>query len=111
MLTGTEQGVLRRKEITVRIDTDRGSSAKVTNHFVVEGYPSDFPFNLRTQRAKFHRKRAVVKFPLSQRQLEVLDFAIKTCRGATVNMNVTAGRGAGSLTQSLQLPADCADTG
>jgi hypothetical protein len=110
-MSGTEAGVLRREEIKVRVDTDRGSSAKVTNHFVVEGYPSDFPFNLRTQTARFHEKTAVVKFPLSQRQLEVLDFAIKSCRGATVSMNVTVGRGSGSLTQGLQLPTDCADTG
>jgi hypothetical protein len=52
-----------------------------------------------------------VKFPLSQRQLEVLDFAIKTCRGATVNLNVTVGRGSGSLVQNLQLPDNCSDTG
>jgi hypothetical protein len=112
LLTGTEQGVLRRKQIKVRVDTDRGSSVKVTNHFVVDGYPADFPFDLRPQKARFRNKTAVVKFGLSQRQQEVLDFAIKTCRGATVSLRATVGkRGSGSLTQGLQLPSDCAGTG
>ena len=112
LLTGTEQGVLRRKEIKVRVNTDRGSSVKVTNHFVVDGYPADFPFDLRPQKARFRNKTAVVKFKLSQRQQEVLDFAIKTCRGATVYLNAEVGkRGSGSLTQGLQIPASCADTG
>ena len=103
--------MLRREEIKVRVDTDRGSSVKVTNHFVVDGYPSDFPFDLPRQKARFHSKTAVVKFPLSQRQLEVLDFAIKTCRGASVDLNATVGRGSAALNASLQLPADCVDTG
>lgn len=104
--------MLRREQIKVRVDTDRGSSVKVTNHFVVEGYPSDFPFQLPQQKAKFRNKAAVVKFPLSQRQIEVLDFAIKTCRGATVSLNAKVGRrGTGSLAASLQLPADCARAG
>jgi hypothetical protein len=112
LMTGTEQGVLRRKLIKVRVDTDRGSSVKVTNHFVVDGYPADFPFDLRPQKARFRDKSAIVKFPLSQRQREVLDFAIKTCRGATVYLNAKVGkRGSGSLTQGLQIPGDCADTG
>jgi hypothetical protein len=110
-MTGTEEGVLRREEIKVRVDTDRGSVAKVTNHFVVEGYPEDFPFDLRPQTKKFHDHTAVVHFKLSARQLEVLDFAVKTCRGATVNLGVTVGRGSGALTQGLNLPNDCVDTG
>jgi hypothetical protein len=110
-MTGTEQGVLRREEIKVRVDTDRGSVAKVTNHFVVEGYPEDFPFDLPPQTKKFRDHAAVVHFPLSARQLEVLDFAVKTCRGATVNLGVTVGRGSGTLSQLLQIPRDCLDTG
>jgi hypothetical protein len=112
LLTGTEQGVLRRKEIKVRVHTDRGSSVKVTNHFVVDGYPEDFPFDLRQQKARFHKRTAVVKFRLSQRQQEVLDFAIKTCRGATVYLHAEVGkRGSKSLTEALTIPRDCANTG
>jgi hypothetical protein len=110
-MTGTEQGVLRREEIKVRIDTDRGSRAKVTNHFVVEGYPSDYPFDLLPQTKKLRDHTGVVHFPLSARQREVLDFAIKTCRGATVNLGVEVGRGSGSLVQGLNLPSDCVATG
>lgn len=83
----------------------------MTNHFVVDGYPADYPFDLRPQKAKFRDRTAVVRFKLSPRQLEVLDFAIKTCRGAHVNLGVEVGRGSGSLTQSLKLPSDCVDTG
>jgi hypothetical protein len=111
VMTGTEQGVLRREEIKVRIDTNRGSAARVTNHFVVEGYPSDYPFDLTPQTKKFRDHTTVVHFPLSARQREVLDFAIKTCRGATVNLGVTVGRGSGTLSQLLQIPRNCLDTG
>ena len=111
LLTGTEQGVLRREMIKVRVDTNRGKSVRVTNHFVVDGYPADFPFDLRPQTEQFRDRTAVAKFKLSARQLEVLDFAIKTCRGATVNLRAEVGRGSGALTQSLAIPRDCADTG
>ena len=111
LLTATEEGVLRREEIKVRVDTDRGSKARVTNHFVVDGYPSDYPFDLVPQTKKLRDKTGVVHFKLSSRQLEVLDFAIKTCRGATVYLNVEVGRGTGSLTQPLAIPSDCVDTG
>ncbi len=111
LLTGTEEGVLRRGQIKVRVDTNRGSRARVTNHFVVDGYPADYPFNFRPEKKRLRDKTAVVKFKLSPRMKEVLDFAIKTCRGATVNLRVKVGRGSGSLTQSLQLPGDCVDTG
>jgi hypothetical protein len=110
-LTGTEQGALRRKEIKVRVDTDRGSKARVTNHFVVDGYPSDYPFDLTPQTKKLRDKSGVFHFGLSARQLEVLDFAVKTCRGATVYLNVEVGRGTGALTQPLQIPSECVDTG
>jgi hypothetical protein len=111
LLTGSEEGVLRREMIKVRVTTDRGSKGKVTNHFVVDGYPADFPFDLRPQKVRFRNKVDVAKFSLSKRQLEVLDFAIKTCRGATVSLGVTVGRGSDTLTQSLRLPRDCVDTG
>lgn len=111
LLTGTEQGVLRHEEIKVRVDTNRGSEARVTNHFVVDGYPADYPFDFRPQTKKFRDRAAVVHFALSARQLEVLDFALKTCRGAHVTLGVTVGRGSGALSQSLALPDDCVDTG
>ena len=111
LLTGTEEGVLRREEIKVRVDTNRGSKARVTNHFVVDGYPADYPFNFRPERKKLRDRSGVVRFELSARMVEVLDFAVKTCRGATVNLGVEVGRGSGSLVQALQLPSDCVDTG
>ncbi len=111
LLTGTEEGVLRRGQIKVRVDTNRGSEARVTNHFVVDGYPADYPFTFRPEKKRFRDRTAVVKFKLSPRMEEVLDFAIKTCRGATVNLGVAVGRGSDSLTQSLALPSDCVDTG
>ena len=111
LLTGTEEGVLRRGQIKVRVDTNRGSAARVTNHVVVDGYPSDFPFNVPAEKKRFKDRTAVVKFNLSPRMEEVLDFAIKTCRGATVSLGVKVGRGSASLSQALALPRDCVDTG
>jgi hypothetical protein len=107
LLTGTEEGVLRRGEIKVRVDTDRGTKARVTNHLLIDGYPSDFPFSFRPEKKRFRNDKAVVRFPLSARMKEVLDFAIKTCRPATVTLGVKVGRGSDSHTQSLALPGDC----
>ena len=52
-----------------------------------------------------------MRLGLSPRQQEVLDFAIKSCRGASLDLEATAAKRTGRLSAQLQLPDDCAETG
>jgi hypothetical protein len=108
LLTATEQGALRREEIKVAVRSKRGEEARVQARFVVDGYPDDYFFRLGPDSAKLKGGDGVAHLGLSQRQREVLDFAIKSCHGATLAITATVGKGTGHLNGSLKMPADCA---
>jgi hypothetical protein len=110
LLTETEQAALRREEIKVAVRSRRGEQARVEARFVVDGFPDDFVFRLGPDSTKLRANDGVARLDLSQRQLEVLDFAIKSCRGATLAIAAKVGKGTGHLNASLQLPAECSDT-
>ena len=107
LLTGTEQGALRREEIKVGVKSRRGEQARVVARFVVDGFPDDFVFRLGPESTKLRDNDGVAHLGLSQRQLEVLDFAIKSCHGATLAITATVGKGTGHLNASLEMPPDC----
>lgn len=107
MLTGTEQGALRREGIKIEVDSNRGEEARAKANFVVDGYPEDFFFRLGPETQKLRNGEATIRFGLSPRQREVLDFAIKSCRGATLAIAVKVGRGSASLSGSLRRPREC----
>jgi hypothetical protein len=52
LLTGTEQGALRREEIKVAVRSKRGEDARVQARFVVDGFPDDYIFRLGPDSAK-----------------------------------------------------------
>lgn len=79
----------------------------MTASFVVDGYPEDFPFRLGPERDKLRRGEAHVRFKLSPRMLEVLDFAIKSCRGATLGIEARVGERVGRLSTGLRRPGEC----
>jgi hypothetical protein len=108
LLTGTEQGALRREEIKVAVRSKRGEDARVQARFVVDGFPDDYIFRLGPDSAKLKGGDGVAHLGLSPRQKEVLDFAIKSCHGATLAITATVGKGTGHLNGSLKMPADCA---
>jgi hypothetical protein len=108
LLTGTEQGALRREEIKVAVRSRRGEQARVQARFVVDGFPDDFIFRLGPDSAKLKGGDGVAHLGLSPRQKEVLDFAIKSCHGATLAITATVGKGTGHLNASLKMPAECA---
>jgi hypothetical protein len=109
LLTATEQGALRREEIKVAVRSKRGEQARVDARFVVDGFPDDFVFRLGPDSTKLRANDGVARLDLSQRQLEVLDFAIKSCHGATLAITAEVGKGTGRLNASLEMPAECAD--
>ena len=107
LLTGSQQGALRREEIKVGVNSRRGEEARVVARFVVDGYPDDFTFRLGPESTKLRDNDGVAHLQLSQRQLEVLDFAIKSCHGATLAITAEVGKGTGHLNASLKTPAEC----
>ena len=107
LLTGTEKGVLRRGEIKIGVDAKRAKTVTVTAIFTVDGYPEDFVFNLGPQRKSVRDGDATIHFKLSPRQKEVLDFAIKSCRGATLDITAKTEKRTGTLSAGLKMPGDC----
>jgi hypothetical protein len=99
---------LRREEIKVAVRSKRGEEARVQARFVVDGYPDDYIFRLGPDSAKLKNGDGVAHLGLSPRQREVLDFAIKSCHGASLAITATVGKGTGHLNGSLKMPADCA---
>jgi hypothetical protein len=74
---------------------------------VVDGYPEDYPFRLGPDTRKLKGNLAKHRFKLSPRMSEVLDFAIKTCRGTTLAIRTEVGRGSATLNTSLRMPREC----
>ena len=107
LLTGTERGVLRRGEIKIAVDAKRARKVTVSAVFTVDGYPEDFVFNLGPERRDIRDGDARISFELSPRQKEVLDFAIKSCRGASLAITAKTEKRTGTLDASLKRPKDC----
>jgi hypothetical protein len=105
--TGTEKGALRRGEIKVAVEAKRAKNVTVTAVFTVDGYPSDYVFDLGPERASIRDGDAQIRFRLSARQKEVLDFAIKSCHGATLDVKAKTEKRTGRLHGSLKMPRDC----
>jgi hypothetical protein len=107
LLTSTEQEVLRRELVKVAVESKRGDEARVQARFVVDGYPEDYIFRLGPDSAKLRDGDGVAKLGLSPRQREVLDFAIKSCHGATLAITATVNGRTGHANASLKMPSDC----
>ncbi|HEY8002479.1 MAG TPA: hypothetical protein VID76_11090 [Solirubrobacterales bacterium] len=107
LLTGTERGVLRRDRIKIGIEAKRAKKVSGSAHFVVDGYPEDFPFHLGPQRKGIGDGDATIIFKLSPRQHEVLDFAAQTCRGASLAITARTEERTAALQAGLKLPGEC----
>ena len=107
ILTGNEEGALRHEAIKVSVVAKRAKQVRVKAQLVVDGYPDDFSFRLGPVEAKLRDREARVRFGLSPRQREVLDFAAQTCRGATVSVAAKTGKRTGAASTALAVPGDC----
>jgi len=105
--TGTEQGVLRRGAIKIAVEAKRAKKVAVSAVFTVDGYPDDYVFNLGPKRQSIRDGNSQIVFELSPRQKEVLDFAIKSCRGASLAITAKTEKRTGTLKAGLKLPDDC----
>jgi hypothetical protein len=111
LLTLTQEAALERQAIKVGVKSKAGEKVRVKPRFVVDGFPDDFVFRLGPVGKRLRDHEANANLKLSPRQREVLDFAMKTCRGASLDLKATAAKRTGRLSAQLQLPADCAETG
>jgi hypothetical protein len=107
LLTKTEEAALRQGAIKVGVESRRGQEVRAEATLVVDGYPEDFVFKLGPDREKLSGDDATLRFPLSARKREVLDFAIKSCRGATIDVRAEVGKGKGFLDARLDRPSAC----
>jgi hypothetical protein len=69
---------------------------------VVDGFPEDFTFKLGPESKPLKRGQAKVRFPLSARKREVLEFAAQACDDATVAVEARAARRTGKLEATLR---------
>lgn len=111
LLTTTEEAALRKRAIRVGVESKRGRQVRAEATLVVDGFPEDFVFKLGPEREKLGGDDATIRFPLSVRKREVLDFAIKSCRRATVDVRARVGRGSDRLNQGLKRPPECRAVG
>ena len=110
LLTTSEEAALSKRAIKVAVESKAGEKVRVQARFVVDGFPEDFVFRLGPESKKLRDGEATVKLKLSPRKREVLDFAIKSCRGASLDLEATAAKRTGRLSAELTMPSDCADT-
>jgi hypothetical protein len=110
LLTTSEEAALAKQAIKVAVESKAGDQVRVEATFVVDGFPEDFTFRLGPEKKRLRDGAATVKLRLSPRKREVLDFAIKSCRGASLDLQGTAAKRTGRLSADLSLPSDCADT-
>jgi hypothetical protein len=110
LLTLSEEAALQKQAIKVAVRSKAGEKVRVQAQFVVDGFPEDFVFRLGPEGKRLRDREARVKLKLSPRQREVLDFAIKSCRGASLDLEATAAKRTGNLSAELTLPSDCVDT-
>ena len=110
LLTLSEEAALQKQAIKVAVRSKAGEKVRVQAQFVVDGFPEDFVFRLGPEGKRLRDREAKVKLKLSPRQREVLDFAIKSCRGASLDLEATAAKRTGNLSAELTLPSDCVDT-
>jgi hypothetical protein len=110
LLTLSEEAALQKQAIKIAVRSKAGEKVRVQAQFVVDGFPEDFVFRLGPEGKRLRDREAKVKLKLSPRQREVLDFAIKSCRGASLDLEATAAKRTGNLSAELTLPSDCVDT-
>jgi hypothetical protein len=107
VLTTSQEGALRREAIKAEVTAKRAKRVRAKARLLVDGYPDDFSFRLGPVLKKLRDREAKVRFGLSPRQVEVLDFAAQTCRAATVAVVAKTSKRTGTKSASLAVPGEC----
>lgn len=106
LLTASQQEALNKRAIKVAVSSKRGKKVRAEGTLVVGGFPADYTFKLGPESKPLKRRQAKLRFPLSARKHEVLEFAAQACDKATVEVEARAARKTGSLDATLR-SEDC----
>jgi hypothetical protein len=101
LLTESQQEALEKRAIKVAVSSKRGDAVRAEATLVVDGFPDDFTFKLGPESKPLKRRQAKLRFPLSSRKREVLEFAAQACDPATVEVDARAAGKTGRLKASL----------
>jgi hypothetical protein len=107
VLTTTEIGALENRSIKVQIGAKKAKRATASGTLLIDGYPDDFSFKLGAKTVNVKNGTGKARWGLSARKREVLDFAIKSCRPASVTVKAEARGRSRTVTQDLALPGGC----
>jgi hypothetical protein len=102
LLTASQQEALDQRAIRVAVSSKRGKTVRADATLVVEGFPADYTFKLGPESERLKRRQAKLRFPLSARKREVLEFAAQACDNATVDVEARAARKTGTLEGTLR---------
>ena len=105
VLTTTEIGALENRQIKVQVTAKKAETATVSGTLLIDGFPDDFSFKLAPRKATLKNGTGKVRWGLSARKREVLDFAIKSCRPASVTVTAEA-RGRSRTVTARSRPTD-----
>ena len=100
--TASQQEALAKRSINVAVSSKRVSQVRGKATLVVGGFPDDFTFKLGPESKPLKRGQANLRFPLSSRKREVLEFAAQACDKATVEVEASAARKTGTLEATLR---------
>jgi hypothetical protein len=101
LLTSSQQEALEKRAIKVAVRSKRGEKVRAEATLVVDGFPDDFTFKLGPESKRLKRRQANLRFPLSARKREVLEFAAQACDEATLDVEARAARKTGTLEAKL----------
>ena len=106
VLTTTEVGALSNRSIKVQVGAKKTKTATASGTLLIDGFPEDFSFKLAPKKVNVKNGTGKARWGLSARKREVLDFAIKSCRPASVTVTAEARGRSRTVTQDLAVPAE-----
>jgi hypothetical protein len=107
VLTTTELGALENRSIKAQIGAKKTNTATASGTLLIDGFPDDFSFKLAAKRVNVKNGTGKARWGLSARKREVLDFAIKSCRPASVTVKAEARGRSRTVSADLAVPSDC----
>jgi hypothetical protein len=105
LLTASQQEALDKRAIRVAVRSKRGKKVRADATLVVDGFPAPYAFKLGPESERLKRRKAKLRFRLSSRKREVLEFAAQACDKATVDVRARAARRTGKLKATLRSEA------
>jgi hypothetical protein len=105
LLTASQQEALATRSIKVAVSSKRGRQVRGEATLLVDLFPPH-TLKLGPESKRLKRDKAKLRFPLSARKREVLEFAAQACDTATLAVEARAAGQTGTLDAILR-PEGC----